>query len=226
MGGDLSQGTVKGDTVACPVPRLALGRRRQVQAGALRQTHPPTGPHPRLADHGGQRSAAGVARPRRVDAGARTHPADHRGLRRGHLVAVAVEFDPHRGRTLPRDRRQQRRHGALLLHPPRLPDVLQERDRGPHGQSVHGVQAAARLHRRPRQALGRHLSPFGGNVFRTRLHDQLAAQRPGPRLHRGGGTDQLPLPGEPQLVRAAVGRGRARRCPACRRTRPKSLRRR
>ena len=30
-----------------PVPRLALGRRRQVQAGALRQAHAAAGPHPR-----------------------------------------------------------------------------------------------------------------------------------------------------------------------------------
>ena len=40
MGGDLSQGTVKDDAAGLPVPRLALGRRRPLQSGALRQAHP------------------------------------------------------------------------------------------------------------------------------------------------------------------------------------------
>ena len=34
MGGDLTRGTIKGDAGRLPVPRLALGRERQVRAGS------------------------------------------------------------------------------------------------------------------------------------------------------------------------------------------------
>ena len=47
-----------------PVPRLALGRRRQVQAGALRQAHAAAGPHPRLDHRRPRRAAVRLARPR------------------------------------------------------------------------------------------------------------------------------------------------------------------
>ena len=60
-----------------------------------------------------------------------------------------------------------------------------------------------------RKALGGNKSPLGGHVLRPRLHDQLAAQRRRARLHPRGGADQLPLPRQSELVRAAVGRRRA-----------------
>ena len=66
MGGDLTQGTVKGDAVACPVPRLALGRGRPVRCGALCPANPGGGPDPVLAHPGAERAAVRLAR--RLDA--------------------------------------------------------------------------------------------------------------------------------------------------------------
>ncbi len=53
-----------------PVPRLALGRRRQVQAGALRQAHAAVGPHPLLDHRRARRTAVRLARPRGQSAAA------------------------------------------------------------------------------------------------------------------------------------------------------------
>ena len=136
MGGNLSQGTVKGDEIACPfhdwrwggdgkcklvpyakrTPRLARTRSwtTDVRSGLLFVWHDHEGnpPHARGADPGDPR-----VRQRRVD-------------------RLAVELDPDRGLQLPRDHRQRHRHGPLLLHPLRSSDVLQERLRGPHRLAV------------------------------------------------------------------------------------------
>ena len=120
-----------------PVPRLALGRRRQVQGDPVRQAHPAARPHPHLDGDGAQRPAVRLARRRGQPADRRADdPGDPRGrLRR--VDRLDLEHPRHPQRPLPRDRRQRRGHGALLLHPLRLPEVLQERLRGPRRDPVH-----------------------------------------------------------------------------------------
>ena len=144
-----------------PVPRLALGRRRQVQAGPLRQAHPAAGPHPLLDHRRAQRPALRLARPRGQPAAARgPHPGDPR-VRQRRLDRLAVELDPDRGRQLPRDHRQRHRHGALLLHPLRAADVLQECLRGPRRIAVPAQRRAPRR-QRPRHHLRRGAPRLGG----------------------------------------------------------------
>ncbi len=135
-----------------PVPRLALGRRRQVQAGALRQAHAAPGPHPRLDHRRPQRPAVRLARPRGQPAAARGADPRHRRVRQRRVDRLAVELDPDRGLQLPRDHRQRHRHGALLLHPLRSADVLQERLRGPHRLAVPAQRRPARRER-PRHVI-------------------------------------------------------------------------
>ena len=159
-----------------PVPRLALGRRRQVQAGALRQAHAATGPHARMADRCAQRPAVRLARPRGQPTATRgAHPGDPR-VRQRRVDRLELELDAHRGLQLPRDHRQRHRHGALLLHPLRFPDVLQERLRGPHRLAVPAQRRPARRER-PRDVVRRGAPGFGGLVLRPVVHDQLAAQQ-------------------------------------------------
>src|SRR5215469_5602455 len=62
-------------------------------------------------------------------AGRRDDPPD-RGRFLGRVDRLDLGLDPGRGRELPRGHRQRGGHGALLLHPLRLPHVLQERLRG------------------------------------------------------------------------------------------------
>ena len=136
MGGNLSQGTIKGDEVACPfhdwrwggdgkcklvpyakrTPRLARTRAwtTDVRGGLLFVWH----------DHEGNPPPPEVRDPR--------HPR----VRRRRVDRLAMEHDAHRGLQLPRDHRQRHRHGALLLHPLRPADVLQERLRGPYRVAV------------------------------------------------------------------------------------------
>ncbi len=136
MGGDLSQGTVKGDAIACPfhdwrwggdgrcasipyarrVPVAARTRawRALEQNGQLFVWNDPEGNPP----------ADDVTIPRIEGAGS------------PDWTQLDLGLDPGRGRELPRGDRQRGGHGALLLHPLRLPDVLQERLRGSHRVAV------------------------------------------------------------------------------------------
>ena len=143
MGGDLSRGTIKGDTVACPfhdwrwggdgrcagipyarrVPPRARTRSWPTleQNGQLFVWHDPQGgpPPPELAIP-------------RIE-----------GAFSAELDRLDLGLGPGRGRELPRGHRQRGRHGALLLHPLRVPDVLQERARGPRGHAVPADPVAA-----------------------------------------------------------------------------------
>ena len=60
MGGDLTEGTVKGDAI---VPRLALGRRRPVRVDSVRPAGAGGGADAVLAGAGAQRAVVRVARP-------------------------------------------------------------------------------------------------------------------------------------------------------------------
>ena len=64
MGGDLTQGDRQGRRDRLPVPRLALGRRRQVQGDPLRAADPAARAHPEVRDGRAQRPADGLARHR------------------------------------------------------------------------------------------------------------------------------------------------------------------
>ena len=77
---------------------------------------------------------------------------DIAGVRQRRVDRLAVELDPDRGLQLPGDHRQRHRHGALLLHPLRSADVLQERLRGPHRLAVPAQRRPAR-HERPRHVI-------------------------------------------------------------------------
>ena len=163
-----------------PVPRLALGRRRPVRAAS-----PTPGGCRRAArtrswltlEQNGQLFVWNDPQgnpPRR----ARDDPADRgRVLRR--VERLDLGHDPGRGRELPRGHRQRRRHGALLLHPLRVPDVLQERVRGAHRHAVPADQVAARTSRPARTTPtgGGDHAALRGLLLRAVLHDRLPVAR-------------------------------------------------
>ena len=130
-----------------PVPRLALGRERPVPADPLLPAGAADRADALLAHAGAEPAAVRVARPAGEPAArARDDPADRgRVLRR--VERLDLGLDPGRGRELPRGRRQRGGHGALLLHPLRVPDVLQERARGARRHAVPADQVAARRQR-------------------------------------------------------------------------------
>ena len=109
--------------------------------GPVREAHAAAGPHPALA-HARTTGSCSSGTTRRAPPPAEvTIPRRSTAADSGRVDRLDVELGPHRRLALPRDRRQRRRHGALLLHPLRLPDVLQERPRGPRRLPVPGVNA-------------------------------------------------------------------------------------
>ena len=175
-----------------PVPRLALGRRRQVQGDPLRPPGAAAGPHPALRQRRPQRPADDLAR-RRGQPGRPGDPAaGARGHRHRRVHRLDLERHRRRQRALPRDHRQRRRHGALLLHPLRLPDELPQRLRGPHGHPVHGVDRAPGHEGGGVRRRGPH-PQVGGHLLRAVVHDQLARHRL-QGLPDQGHPDQLPRP--------------------------------
>ena len=131
-----------------PVPRLALGRRRQVQADPLRPPGPAPRPDPEVPHHDPQRPAPGLARHRGLRGGLRHPAAGAAGRGRRPLHRLDLGDRPHRGLPLPRAHRQRRGHGALLLRALLVPDELPQRLRGHRRDAVHGVQGPARQERR------------------------------------------------------------------------------
>ncbi len=127
-----------------PVSRLALGRGRQVHEDPVLAAGAAGGADALLADARAEPAAVHLARP----AGQPASRGDHHPADRRRLLGGLVRLDlgqPDRGRQLPRGRRQRRGHGALLLHPLRVPDLLPQRLRGPHRQPVPQHQVAAGL---------------------------------------------------------------------------------
>ena len=132
-----------------PVPRLALGRRRQVQGRSPTPGGCRCGRAPRSTpssirngqllvwhDVEGSEPDLDILPP--VLPGVGTD-----GLYTDWTWEVVADPDC----ALPRDHRQRRRHGALLLRPLRVPDELPQRLRGPRRDPVHGVEGPPR-HRR------------------------------------------------------------------------------
>ena len=154
MGGDLTRGTVKGDAIACPFHdwrwsgdgrcRLIPYARRVPPAARTRSwlTLERNGHLFVWHDPQGNPPPAEVAIP--ADRG--------RGLR--GVDRLDLGLGPGRERELPRGDRQRRGHGALLLHPLRLPDVLQERARGPRRDAVPADPVAVRCRRGANYAPG------------------------------------------------------------------------
>ena len=135
MGGDLSQGAIKGDEVACPFHDWRWGgdgRCKSVPYAKRTLGWPaPVRGRPTCAavcfvwhDHEGNAPQPEVRIPEIPEHGS------------GEWTDWKVEFDAHRGLQLPGDHRQRHRHGPLLLHPFRTADVLQERLRRAHSNAV------------------------------------------------------------------------------------------
>ncbi len=127
------------------------------------------------------------------------HPTPTRDSRGGQrrVDRLAVEPHPHRRVQLPRHHDNVTDMAHFFSTSPRFADVLQERLRGPH--------------RPPAQRAGPMSTIWGRlTVIRRRsywavIHDQLAAQ-PLRQLQVRVDPDQLPLPGDPEPVRPAMGR--------------------
>ena len=148
MGGDLSQGTIKGDEVACPFHDWRWGGDGKCKLVPYAKRTPTAGPHPVVDDRRAQRAAVRLARPRGQPAG-RPRCGSPRSPRSAsdewtdwRWNSILIE-----GVQLPRHHRQRHRHGALLLHPLRAADVLQERLRGPHRVAVPAQRRPARRRR-------------------------------------------------------------------------------
>ena len=162
-----------------PVPRLALGRRRPVHPGPLRAPGAARGPGPgpglTLEEN---RQLFVWNDPQGAPPPAGDHHPAHRGRVLRRVEQLDLGLGPHRRRELPRGGRQRGGHGALLLHPLRLPDLLQERARGPRRHPVPGDPGPAGRRRR----LGllrerRHHAALGGLLLRAVLHDRLPVAR-------------------------------------------------
>ena len=130
MGGDLTTGTIKGDQVACPFHDWRWGGDgRCAQIPYARRVPPAARTRSWLTlERNGQlfvwHDPEGNPPPDEV-----TIPRID-GAYSARLDRLDLGLDPGRRRELPRGGRQRGRHGALLLHPLRVPDVLQERPRG------------------------------------------------------------------------------------------------
>ena len=136
MGGNLSQGTIKGDEIACPFHDWRWGGDGKCKLVPYAKRTPRLARTRCMAHRRPQRAAVRLARPRGQPAAAGGADPRDPGVRQRRLDRLAVELDADRGLQLPRDHRQRHRHGALLLHPLRSADVLQERLRGPHRHAV------------------------------------------------------------------------------------------
>ena len=149
MGGDLTQGTVKGDEIACPFHDWRWGGDGKCKAIPYARRVPLRARTQRTTTRRAQRPAAGLARRRGQRRPTTTIlPPELEGIGTGRVDRLDLEGHRRPERALPRDHRQRRRHGALLLHPLRLPDELPQRVRGPHRDAVHGVDRPARHGRR------------------------------------------------------------------------------
>ena len=172
-----------------PLPRLALGRRRAMQAGALQPAHAQAGPHPSVDHAATGRHVVRLERPRGQPAAARGHDSAHRGCDERRLDRLALVH--HRGgKQLPRNHRQRRRYGALLLHPRLAAHVFQEHLRRARGDAVHERRGPTRPrgHRGRRDA--RH--DVGRLLLRPVLHDRRP-DLPLPNRRCAIDSDQLPL---------------------------------
>ena len=187
-----------------PVPRLALGRRRQVQGDPYARRVPLRARTRTWHDDGAATAMLFVWHdpegnaPRRR----RTSSADLTGVGTDEWTDWTWDSSTIANGALPRDHRQRRRHGALLLHPLRVPDVLQEHLRGPRRHPVHGVDGPAGHGRRgtatPTSSLKSEATYFGPSFMINWLDVQLQGLRD--RSH----PDQLPLPDRRELLRPAV----------------------
>ena len=63
MGGNLAQGTIKGDEVACPFHDWRWGGDGKCKLVPYAKRTPSTGPYPILGDRRSQRAAVRLARP-------------------------------------------------------------------------------------------------------------------------------------------------------------------
>jgi 3-ketosteroid 9alpha-monooxygenase subunit A len=129
MGGDLTQGTVKGDEIACPFHDWRWGGDGKCKAIPYSR---------RVPLRARTQHYESVVRNQQLmiwhdpEGGPPDHDALPPVLEGTGTDRYRVDLERHRGRQrpLPRDHRQRRRHGALLLHPLRLPDELPQRVRG------------------------------------------------------------------------------------------------
>ena len=204
-----------------PVPRLALGRRRQVQGDPLRQADPAAGPHPHLADRWSRTSSCSSGTTPRATRRPRTRdPA--RSTRR-----IADEWTDWTWETLDIANAHCREiidnvvdmaHFFYIHYA--FPTYFKNVFEGHIAtQYMHSSGPARHGRRRVRR---RGPAPeVGGDVLRAVVHDQPARPRL-QGLRDRGHPDQLPLPDQRRLVRAAVrpdrqeARGARRRRPPTR----------
>ena len=177
MGGDLTQGTVKGDKIACPFHDWRWGGDGRAWASPTRSGSR-CGPAPA---RGPRSRSNGMLFVWNDPEGNPPHPEvelpAHRRRRLGRVDRLDLDDAAIEGSNCREIIDNVVGHGALLLRPLRLPDVLQERLRGPRRHPVHGVARPPR--HRQGQPVRRRGQPaeVRGVLLRAVVHDQLALER-------------------------------------------------
>ena len=194
MGGDLSQGTVKGEAIACPFHDWRwAGNGKCVQIPYAK----------RIPLRARTRSWLTLERNKQLfvwhDPEGNPPPDDivipeTKGASSQEWSDWTWDTVRIDGLQLPRDHRQHGRHGPLLLHPLRVPDLLQERVRGPCRHAVPELPGPPGRQARVELLGGGRDAQVGGLVLRPVLHDQRPVAGL-PRHDHRDRADQLPLPG-------------------------------
>ena len=220
MGGDLSRGP-QGRRLACPFHDWRWnGATGRCVAVPYAKRLPEAGADPDVGDRGGQRPAAGLARSRGGTPPAEPHrPRRSTDTHEGHgrqwtWNSILIEGSHCREIV---DNNVDMAHFFYIHHA--YPTFFKNVFEGTPPRQFMESKAPSKTSRRLRASAGRtdaasEATYFGPSYMINWLHNDLATG-----IHVEVGADQLPLPGQPRLVRAAVGRGGAGRCRASGRAR-------